>query len=128
VPSHSAILPGYIPIGIRNNHMDMTKFDDANDPGFIAVAGELRRWSKELKAPTQNVAPNQGLAGGLYRGMPTAGYDRSATNLQNHPLANISVPASPARFYSISLKPLQVTKKPSFSLPSGRAIPQRYDA
>lgn len=34
--------------------MDMTKFGDMNDPGFIAVAGELRRWSKELaqsKAP-----------------------------------------------------------------------------
>lgn len=28
--------------------MDMTKFEDVNDPGFIAVAGELRRWSKEL--------------------------------------------------------------------------------
>lgn len=26
----------------------MTKFEDANDPGFIAVAGELRRLSKEL--------------------------------------------------------------------------------
>ena len=35
--------------------MDMTKFEDVNDPGFIAVAGELRRWSKELvqsKGPT----------------------------------------------------------------------------
>jgi hypothetical protein len=28
--------------------MGMTKFEDVNDPGFIAVAGELRRWSKEL--------------------------------------------------------------------------------
>lgn len=28
--------------------MDMTKFEDVNDPGFTAVAGELRRWSKEL--------------------------------------------------------------------------------
>jgi hypothetical protein len=48
VPSHSAILPGYIPIGIRSNHMDMTKFGDSNDPGFVAVAGELRRWTREL--------------------------------------------------------------------------------
>ncbi|KAF2011165.1 hypothetical protein BU24DRAFT_454648 [Aaosphaeria arxii CBS 175.79] len=48
VPKHSAILPGYIPIGIRSNHMDMTKFEGTNDPGFIAVAGELRRWVKEL--------------------------------------------------------------------------------
>jgi hypothetical protein len=28
--------------------MDMTKFEDGNDPGFKAVAGELRRWVKEL--------------------------------------------------------------------------------
>ena len=28
--------------------MDMTKFEDRNDPGFKAVAGELRRWVKEL--------------------------------------------------------------------------------
>jgi len=48
VPSHSAILPGYIPIGIRSNHMDMTKFKDAEDPGFVAVAGELRRWVKDI--------------------------------------------------------------------------------
>lgn len=32
--------------------MDMTKFEDVNDPGFIAVAGELRRWAKELAQPT----------------------------------------------------------------------------
>lgn len=35
--------------------MDMTKFEDVNDPGFIAVAGELRRWSKEL---AQSIAPS----------------------------------------------------------------------
>jgi hypothetical protein len=28
--------------------MDMTRFEDGNDPGFKAVAGELRRWVKEL--------------------------------------------------------------------------------
>ncbi|EAQ83088.1 hypothetical protein CHGG_10906 [Chaetomium globosum CBS 148.51] len=44
----SAILPGYIPIGIRNNHMDMTKFASVNDPGFQDVCGELRRWIKEI--------------------------------------------------------------------------------
>lgn len=43
VPAHSAILPGYIPLGIRSNHMDMTKFENADDPGFKAVVGELRR-------------------------------------------------------------------------------------
>ncbi|KAK4119363.1 TPR-like protein [Parathielavia appendiculata] len=48
VPQDSAILPGYIPIGIRGNHMDMTKFASADDPGFQAVCGELRRWVKQL--------------------------------------------------------------------------------
>jgi hypothetical protein len=28
--------------------MDMTKFEDVDDPGFVAVTGELRRWIKEL--------------------------------------------------------------------------------
>ncbi|KAF2237565.1 hypothetical protein EV356DRAFT_433129, partial [Viridothelium virens] len=46
VPSHSAILPGYNSIGIRQNHMEMTKFEHEGDPGFEAVAGELRRWIK----------------------------------------------------------------------------------
>ena len=50
VPSHSAILPGYIPIGIRSNHMDMTKFGNVDDPGFVIFAGELRRWVKHLAA------------------------------------------------------------------------------
>ncbi|KAN0110923.1 hypothetical protein V8E51_007310 [Hyaloscypha variabilis] len=53
VPSHSAILPGYIPIGIRSNHMDMTKFESADDPGFIAVAGEIRRWIKAFVVPKE---------------------------------------------------------------------------
>ena len=49
VVSHeSAILPGYVPIGIRRNHMDMTKFNSEDDAGFKAVTGELRRWAKEL--------------------------------------------------------------------------------
>jgi hypothetical protein len=28
--------------------MDMTRFEHGDDPGFIAVVGELRRWIKEL--------------------------------------------------------------------------------
>jgi hypothetical protein len=28
--------------------MDMTKFENADDPGFKAVVGELRRWVKEI--------------------------------------------------------------------------------
>lgn len=57
VPSHSAILPGYIPIGIRSNHMDMTKFENVDDPGFVIFAGELRRWVKHLA-----VAENTGVS------------------------------------------------------------------
>lgn len=53
MPQDSAVLPGYIPIGIRGNHMDMTKFATVDDPGFLAVCGELRRWTKQLgKAAT----------------------------------------------------------------------------
>ncbi|KAI2895659.1 hypothetical protein CBS76997_5861 [Aspergillus niger] len=36
VPQYSAILPGYITIGIHRNHMDMTKFVNSEDPGFVA--------------------------------------------------------------------------------------------
>jgi hypothetical protein len=32
--------------------MNMTKFENADDPGFIAVAGELRRWAKALDVPS----------------------------------------------------------------------------
>ena len=57
VPSHSAVLPGYIPIGIHSNHMDMTKFENLEDPGFVAVAGEIRRWSKELMSQENTRLP-----------------------------------------------------------------------
>lgn len=50
MPQDSAILPGYIPIGIHGNHMDMTKFVNFEDPGFVAVCGELRRWIRETDA------------------------------------------------------------------------------
>ncbi|UKZ79212.1 hypothetical protein TrVFT333_006962 [Trichoderma virens FT-333] len=57
VPQHSAILPGYIPIGIHGNHMDMTKFASKDDPGFVAVCGELRRWIREIsRVGRQNLA------------------------------------------------------------------------
>jgi hypothetical protein len=35
-------------IGIQSDHFNMTKFGHKDDPGFRAVAGELRRWSKKL--------------------------------------------------------------------------------
>ncbi|KAK4233072.1 hypothetical protein C8A03DRAFT_39245 [Achaetomium macrosporum] len=60
VPQDSAILPGYVPIGIRRNHMDMTKFASVDDPGFLAVCGELRQWIKQLgkgATPDGNLLP-----------------------------------------------------------------------
>ena len=36
--------------------MDMTKFEDISDPGFIAIAGELRRWVREL-VPSSDTHP-----------------------------------------------------------------------
>ncbi|GAB1314018.1 Tetratricopeptide-like helical (Fragment) [Madurella fahalii] len=56
VPQDSAILPGYIPIGIPSNHMDMARFERADNPGFVAVCGELRRWARELR-PVSTEAP-----------------------------------------------------------------------
>jgi hypothetical protein len=67
VPLDSATLPGYIPIGIHRNHMDMTKFEQGDDSGFRAVVGELRRWVKALSQPnhpqgadTGDLPPQQG--------------------------------------------------------------------
>ncbi|KAI0552967.1 hypothetical protein F4679DRAFT_581058 [Xylaria curta] len=48
VPQHSAIIPGYIPIGIHSNHLDMCRFETADDPGFKSIYGELRRWINEI--------------------------------------------------------------------------------
>lgn len=45
----SAIISGYPSIGIHDNHMGMTKFADKEDPGFIAVTGELRRWVRQIE-------------------------------------------------------------------------------
>ncbi|KAG7406905.1 Protein SERAC1 [Fusarium oxysporum f. sp. rapae] len=51
VPKHSAILPGYISIGIHKNHAEMTKFSNSDEPGFVAICGELRRWMKRIQQP-----------------------------------------------------------------------------
>ena len=34
--------------------MDMTKFSSVDDPGFMAICGELRRWSKDTGGATKN--------------------------------------------------------------------------
>lgn len=47
----SAILPEYTKIGIRANHMDMTKFASVDEQGFIDLCSEIRRWIKSLNQP-----------------------------------------------------------------------------
>ncbi|KAI0437652.1 hypothetical protein F4803DRAFT_565895 [Xylaria telfairii] len=65
VPQHSAIIPGYIPIGIHSNHMDMCRFETADDPGFISIYGELRRWIGEIGATgfSQGIPSTSGTIG-----------------------------------------------------------------
>ncbi|KAI8168729.1 hypothetical protein K4K49_012692 [Colletotrichum sp. SAR 10_70] len=66
VPPDSAILPGYIPIGIHSDHSGMTKFASVKDPGFTAVCDELRRWVRELRnahAPSRLPSMSQEMAG-----------------------------------------------------------------
>jgi len=69
VPRESAVLPGYISIGIHANHMDMARFRTADDPGFLSVCGELRRWVHAVGPtqgkPRQQHAPVPGTAGEL---------------------------------------------------------------
>jgi hypothetical protein len=43
----------------------MTKFENADEPGFVAITGELRRWIKEWKVPTNTSMPG---AEGLEQG------------------------------------------------------------
>lgn len=48
VPKHSAVLPAYEHLGIHADHVSMTKFERADDPGFKAVAGYLSAWVAEM--------------------------------------------------------------------------------
>lgn len=59
VPDYSAILPGYQKSCIHDNHMDMTKFKSANDPGYDAVSGQLWLWTDaiEKRMETHNAEP-----------------------------------------------------------------------
>lgn len=44
VSADSAVLPGYMGIGIHAHHKDIARFADENSPGFDSVLGELQRW------------------------------------------------------------------------------------
>ena len=54
MPQHSAILPAYGSKSIHANHMDMTKFDSAEDPGFMDVSTTLWRWARDLANESSN--------------------------------------------------------------------------
>ncbi|KAF4999831.1 hypothetical protein FGRMN_2211 [Fusarium graminum] len=54
VPKYSAILPGYTSIGIHRDHGEMTKFCNSDEPGFIAICGELKRWTKKIQRTKNN--------------------------------------------------------------------------
>ncbi|CAG9946682.1 unnamed protein product [Clonostachys rosea f. rosea IK726] len=54
VPKESATRPGCSNIGIHANHSNMTKFEDANDDGFLKVSGELRRYIEVAKQASPN--------------------------------------------------------------------------
>ncbi|KAF7519720.1 hypothetical protein PCG10_009763, partial [Penicillium crustosum] len=81
VPQDSAILPGYIPIGIHGNHMDMTKFAGSTDPGLLAVCGEMRRWIKDLK-PSNKYHTNQPQAGSALDEQPGSANQYGGNNRQ----------------------------------------------
>lgn len=81
MPQNSAILPGYIPIGIHGNHMDMTKFADSADPGLLAVCGEMRRWIKELK-PGNKYHTKRPQAGSALDEQPDSGRQYGENNRQ----------------------------------------------
>lgn len=52
MPQHSAILPAYGSKSIHANHMDMTKFESVEDPGFMDVSTTLWRWVRDLAKQT----------------------------------------------------------------------------
>ncbi|KAF4893329.1 Protein SERAC1 [Colletotrichum fructicola] len=57
VPQDSAVIPGYIPIGIHSNHQDMARFANGDDSGFKSVCAELQRWMKGLRSRRNEAAP-----------------------------------------------------------------------
>lgn len=54
VPGESAILHGYPAIGIHADHRAMVRFASADDPGFVSVLGELRRWISQIVTYTDD--------------------------------------------------------------------------
>ncbi|RSL50958.1 hypothetical protein CEP53_008623 [Fusarium sp. AF-6] len=53
VTKDSATFEGYTPLSIHANHSNMVKFSSDRDTGFKRVAGELMRWTSQLRPRTQ---------------------------------------------------------------------------
>ena len=77
VPRDSAVLPGYIAMPIHRNHMEMTKFKSEDDPGFIAVVGELCRWIGDA---SQSSMADDGTMHGPQTQSPNAARKRGRSN------------------------------------------------
>ncbi|MCJ1388918.1 hypothetical protein MMC18_001769 [Xylographa bjoerkii] len=48
VPKNSAAFPGSEPVGIHENHMNMTKFQSRDTNGYKAVSNQIVMWEKEI--------------------------------------------------------------------------------
>ena len=59
VPRYSAILTRYGNQGIHANHVGMIKFENRNDQGYQAVAGQLKIWVKEIKRAAEQKRTEQ---------------------------------------------------------------------
>ncbi|CAG9977751.1 unnamed protein product [Clonostachys byssicola] len=58
VPRESATRPGCNNISIHANHSNMTKFEGADDDGFLKVTGELRRYIEVVKQAGSSTRPD----------------------------------------------------------------------
>ncbi|KAK8140124.1 hypothetical protein PG984_000190 [Apiospora sp. TS-2023a] len=53
VPRRSAIISWAPYYSLYANHVDMTKFENENDPNFVNVVGELERWSDPFRPASE---------------------------------------------------------------------------
>lgn len=56
MPSHSAILCGYQSRSIHADHMQMARFKNAQDPGYISVSDQLWFWVEQLRNSLEMVS------------------------------------------------------------------------
>ncbi len=117
VPKHSAILPAYNSIGIHANHMDMAKFTNAEDPGYLSVSSELLRWVRAVQKTQETtppvVQPAVPAPSSPRTDNPTATQNPSPSPWADNPLATQKPSSSPW------------TQQPTWSN-TPRALPSRH--